>query len=177
VTGRIVIVPYDPSWPNEFELEAALVRTALGQSGIAAEHVGSTAVVGLAAKPIIDLMIGVRGLGEARSKVGALEALGYRYMPEFEAQIPERLFFQRGEPRTHHVHLAEITSTFWQRQLLFRDYLRGHPDVARDYQALKEDLAARFGHAREAYTQAKTAFIETVLEQARAASRGVQGGS
>jgi GrpB-like predicted nucleotidyltransferase (UPF0157 family) len=168
---RIVIVPYRPSWPREFERESARVRQALGELAVAAEHVGSTAIPGMASKPIIDVMIGVRSLTLARAKVGAVEALGYAYVPEFEAQIPERLFFQRGNPRTHHLHVVEPGSAFWERQLVFRDYLRGHADTAKAYQELKEALAVAFADDREGYTKGKTVFVEAVLAKASASRR------
>jgi GrpB-like predicted nucleotidyltransferase (UPF0157 family) len=165
---RIVIVAHDPGWVEEYERESARVRGALGDLVLAVEHIGSTAIPGLAAKPIVDIMVGVRSLADARSKVGVMEALGYLYVPEFEAQIPDRLFFQRGSPRTHHLHIVEKGSQFWARQLLFRDYVTTHPDVAQAYAELKQELAGRFAEDREGYTHAKTSFVEAVLAKAEA---------
>jgi GrpB-like predicted nucleotidyltransferase (UPF0157 family) len=114
-------------------------------------------------------MIGVKSLADARQRVGAMEALGYLYMPAFEAQIPDRIFFQKGSPRTHHVHVVEKQSVFWDRQILFRDYLTTHPSVAREYAELKQGLALRFADDRDGYTRAKTEFVQAVLARAGAA--------
>jgi GrpB-like predicted nucleotidyltransferase (UPF0157 family) len=165
---RVVIVPYDPLWVSEYERERRRLLAAFGEVAIGSEHVGSTAIPGLRAKPVVDIMVGVRGLGEARSRVATIEALGYAYVPAFEQQIPERLFFRRGEPRTHHLHVVEPMSAFWEKQLLFRDYLRVRHDVAERYGQLKDDLASKHGHDRDGYTRAKTDFILAVLEEARA---------
>jgi GrpB-like predicted nucleotidyltransferase (UPF0157 family) len=165
---RVVIVPYQPGWVGEYERECARLLAAFGDVAGGSEHVGSTAIPGLRAKPVIDIMIGVRSLAEGRSRVAAVEALGYAYVPTFEEQIPERLFFRRGEPRTHHLHVVEPTSAFWDKQLLFRDYLRARPDVAERYGALKDELARKHGHDRDGYTRAKTDFILAVLDEARA---------
>jgi GrpB-like predicted nucleotidyltransferase (UPF0157 family) len=142
------------------------VLGAFGPLAIAAEHIGSTAIPGLSAKPIVDIMIGVRALSDARQRVDAMVALGYTYMPAFEAQIPDRIFFQKGSPRTHHVHVVEKPSVFWERQLVFRDYLTAHPSVATEYAELKQRLAVRFAEDRDGYTQAKTAFVQDVLARA-----------
>ncbi len=164
--SQIVIVPYDPSWPAEFARESAGVAAALAPLALAIEHIGSTAIPGLSAKPIVDIMIGVRRLAEVRQKIDELAALGYTYVPAFEAQIPERMFFQRGSPRTHHVHVVETGSGFWRRQIVFRDYLKAHPELAQEYADLKRGLAARFPDDREGYTQAKTDFVRDVLGRA-----------
>jgi GrpB-like predicted nucleotidyltransferase (UPF0157 family) len=166
VHEHIVIVPHDPSWKEEFARESGRVLAALGALAIRAEHVGSTAIPGLSAKPIVDIMIGVASLTLARQSTGQMASLGYEYVPAFEALLPERLFFQRGSPRTHHVHVAETASRFWTRQIGFRDYLTGHPDVAAEYADLKTKLAARFAEDRDGYTRAKTDFVQAVLAKA-----------
>jgi GrpB-like predicted nucleotidyltransferase (UPF0157 family) len=134
------------------------------------EHVGSTAVPGLGAKPIIDMLLGVGRLAEVEARLPALEALGYEYVPRFESRLPERRFFVGVAPRgrTHHLHGVEIGGSFWQRQLLFRDCLRSEPETAAAYERLKRDLARRHADDRETYTEAKADFIEAVLERASA---------
>lgn len=164
----VIIVEYDPRWPMMFEEEKARLREVIGGKVLALEHVGSTAVPGLGAKPIIDIMAAVTTLDEAMQCVEPLKRLGYIYIPAFEATIPERRFFRRGTPRTHHLHLVEPESEFWKRQLLFRDYLRAHPEAAQEYYRLKVELAGKFGSDRDGYTNAKTAFIKSVEEKARA---------
>lgn len=168
--GRPVqIVDYDPAWPELFERERALIAEALGDLAAAIEHVGSTAVPGLGAKPILDMMVGLRSLEDGERSVAPLEALGYEYMGEMG--IPGRFYFRKppghDRLRTHHIHMVELACDFWQRHLLFRDYLRSHPEDARRYHELKARLAARYGADREGYTEAKTEFIRSCEERAR----------
>jgi len=170
VEAPVQIVDYNPLWPEQYEREKARVLEAIPEWVVAMEHVGSTAVPGLSAKPIIDIMIGMARLSDAEATFEPLRQLGYDYRPEFEILIPERRFFRKGpaEARTHHVHMVERDSAFWHDHLLFRDYLRSHPNVAKDYEALKRNLAARLGKERQAYTDAKTPFIQGILRQAHA---------
>ena len=165
----VVIVDYDPCWPDLFVQEAEKLRVVLGAEQVTAiEHFGSTAVPGLAAKPIIDLLIGARSLDEARRAVPALAELGYAFW--HDNPDTDRLFFVKGlppnGPRTHHLHIVEPDNTLWER-LLFRDYLRTHPEEAQRYSALKCELAARFPTDREGYTQAKTDYIQQVMQKAK----------
>ncbi len=166
----IAIVDYDPNWPALFEAERGRILSATGHLVVVIEHVGSTAVPGLAAKPVIDIMAAVRHLDDARKCIEPLHAVGYEYVPEYEAELPERRYFHKGPSgdRTHHLHMVELTSDFWKRHLLFRDYLRAHPGTARQYQELKRRLAAQFGADRSGYTEAKGPFIRAVEEKARA---------
>jgi GrpB-like predicted nucleotidyltransferase (UPF0157 family) len=125
---QIYLVDYDPSWVKLFELESERILKVLGDDlVIKIEHIGSTAVVGLVAKPIIDMLVFVRSLDQAKNKIGDLEALGYAYW--HDNPDVTRLFFVRGlppnGPRTHHVHIAEQSSEL-DDQVLFRDYLRAH---------------------------------------------------
>ena len=165
----VVIVDYDPRWPEMFEAEKARILQAVGEHVVAVEHVGSTAVPGLAAKPTIDIIAGVRRLEEARSCIGPLAAIGYEYVPEYELEMPERRYFRKGPPesRTVHLHMVEIGGDFWWRHLTFRDYLRENREEARQYEALKRGLAAKHGSDREAYTDGKTAYIRSVEERSR----------
>lgn len=168
----IAIADYDPKWPIMYEEEKAKILSVIGHKVVAIEHIGSTAVPNLGAKPIIDIMVAVRHLSDAEECIEPLKSIGYEYVPENEISIPERRYFQKGTseaPNQHsHLHMVERTSDFWQRQLLFRDYLRAHPDVANQYCQLKKKLAAKHGSNREAYTDAKTSFIKSVVDQARA---------
>ena len=175
--GSIVVRDYDPAWSAMFEQERTVLHSALGSRVIAIEHVGSTAVPGLAAKPIIDLMVGVRGLTEARSCcVEPLQALGYTYLPEYESWLPGELFFRKGIPGpwTHHVHMMEPSNPHWEELVVFRDYLRSHPEVAGAYGHLKKALALAFGEDIAGFRNAKHPFVQQVMAKARAAhsSRG-----
>ena len=152
-----------------YEHEKAEILEVIGNIIVAIEHIGSTAVPGLAAKPIIDIMVAVRKLEDAKSCIQPLQTITYEYLPELEAEMPDRRFFRKG-PRgagTHHLHMVEIGSDFWERHLLFRDYLRVHPEAAQQYSQLKKELAPKFGSDRDAYTDAKTNFIESVVATAR----------
>lgn len=163
----VLVIEYEREWPRRYEEEEGRIVAALGELAVGIEHVGSTAVPGLGAKPIIDIMVGVARLEDGERCVGPLERLGYEYRGE--AGIPGRLFFGKGRPRTHHVHVTEHGSDFWERLLLFRDFLRAHSRMAAEYHNLKKELAARYRSDREAYTEAKTHFIRSVEERARAA--------
>lgn len=166
----VTIAEYDSQWPVMYEEEKERILSVIGHTVVAIEHVGSTSVPGLGAKPIIDIMVAVRRLADAAACVEPLQSLGYEYVPEHEVVMPERRFFRKGlrGAGTHHLHMVEQTSEFWERHLLFRDYLRAHPKVAQQYYALKKELAARYGSDRSSYTDAKTPFIESVVNQAHA---------
>jgi GrpB-like predicted nucleotidyltransferase (UPF0157 family) len=126
-------------------------------------------VPGLAAKPVIDIMVGVKSLDDTPILVERLEAVGYEYVPELEQQLPSRRYFRklRRGRRTHQIHLVERSdAAFWDRHILFRDYLRRHPGVADEYARLKQELSGRFRDYRTAYTEAKTAFIREVVRRA-----------
>ena len=165
----ITIVPYDPTWPALFEAERARIAAALGGIARRIEHNGSTAVPGLAAKPIIDIQISVERLRPLTAYAPALEALGYVHLSHADDAFAPFFFRPAAWPHTHHVHVVEAGGAEEARTLAFRDALRAHPALAREYAALKHELAARFGGAdaasREAYATAKSAFIEGVIER------------
>jgi GrpB-like predicted nucleotidyltransferase (UPF0157 family) len=167
---EVEIVDYDPRWPALFDEEAERLRAILDPSLITGlEHFGSTAVPGLSAKPIIDILIAVRSLADARASfVEALRHLDYIHWAENPKQ--DRMFFVKGMPpfgskRSHHVHVTEVQGELWQR-LAFRDYLRAHPEDALAYGRLKKRLAAEHPADREAYTEAKSVYVESVMRKA-----------
>lgn len=169
--GAIAVSDYDPAWPKMFEQERANLRSALGALVLTVEHIGSTAVPGLAAKPIIDLLVGVHDLNDARSRCSEpLRALGYTYIPEYQSWLPDELFFRKGVPGpwTHHVHVMEPSNARWEAFLTFRDYLRTHPEVARAYGNLKKSLAAKFKDDIASYRNAKHDFVVGAMAEARA---------
>ena len=161
----ILVVEYDPQWPVLFEQEKAAIITVLGSSRLVVEHIGSTAVPGLAAKPVIDLGVGIRSLAEAPVLIPSIETLGYAYEPTLEQFTPERRFFWKGTPTVHtyHLHMAEMDNPILVRPLRFRDYLRRHPGLAEKYGEIKQELAKRCGQDLDAYVNGKTAFIEQVM--------------
>ena len=140
------------------------MQRALGARAV--EHIGSTAVPGLAAKPVVDLLAGLESLDLAPEQIRAMEALGYEALGEYG--LPGRLFFRKGsEPRTHHVHAVELGGEHWRRHLAVRDYLRAHRDEADAYAAEKRRVAAGASD-RDEYTLGKAAFVEALEQRALA---------
>jgi GrpB-like predicted nucleotidyltransferase (UPF0157 family) len=162
--GTVKLMPHTELWHQLFAEEQARLQDAIGGYTLAIEHVGSTAVCGLSAKPIIDIAVAVQQIAGAERCVTPLENIGYEYRGEYG--IPGRHFFCKGEPRTHHLHLVEADSDLWRNHLLFRDYLRQHAEVAAEYEKLKKSLAFAYEDNPEAYTEGKAAFIENVLRVA-----------
>ena len=167
----VIVVPYDTDWPEQFRRERSLLHDVFRDIPIVVEHVGSTAVPGLASKPIIDLLLGVTALGLVESRIEALRARHYEYVQAYEAQIPDRRYFRKPFtlPRTRHLHCVVIGSSLWCDTLLFRDYLRTYPGAAAEYAALKRELVARHKLDRSAYLEGKTAFVQSVLAKGREA--------
>lgn len=167
----IEISPYDPAWPLRFESERQLLIQILKPwlSG-PIEHIGSTAIPGLRAKPVIDIMAPVRNLEDSRPAIEALGRLQYVYFP-YRADMMH--WFCKPSPaiRTHHLHLVPFGSPMWVARLAFRDYLRSRAAVAAEYAALKDQLANQYRFDREAYTDAKGPFIERVLAAAQEEGR------
>ena len=159
----VVIEPYDPAWPERFEAErAALVRVLEPWLVGPIEHVGSTAVPGLAAKPILDIMAGVRDLPSSKPAIEAVRPLRYDYFP-YKADLMHWLCKPSDVERTHHLHLVPFGSRLWREPLAFRDRLRSHAPTREAYLELKLRLAVEYRDDREAYTEAKWPFVEAVL--------------
>jgi GrpB-like predicted nucleotidyltransferase (UPF0157 family) len=158
---------YDPEWPGMFEREAALIRAALGDSAIRVEHIGSTAVPGLAAKPVIDMLVAVRSFDPADAYAEPLERLGYEYGAEEE---PDHRFFKKAldERRAVHIHVMVEGGEWDMRHRAFRDHLRADPAEARRYEAVKREMAARHPLDRDAYAESKTPYIRSVEARLRA---------
>lgn len=158
----IEIVAYDAAWPRLFEEEREQLAGAIGPwlTG-PIEHIGSTAVPGLSAKPVIDILAGVESLDASRPAIAAAAALGYCYFPY---RPDSEHWFCKPSPafRTHHLHLVPFGGEQWKGTLAFRDYLRAQPQIAAEYAALKAQLARSHRDDREAYTQAKSPFIRRI---------------
>jgi GrpB-like predicted nucleotidyltransferase (UPF0157 family) len=167
---EVIIVASNPHWQLLFDREVDRIRAIVDPDLITRiEHFGSTSVPGLAAKPIIDILVGVKSLVRAKQiAIAPLATLDYTYW--YDNPDPERMFFVKGlppnSPRTHHIHMVEPNSRMWA-QLAFCEYLRQHPDEAARYARLKYQLAQQFTHDREGYTKGKTAYIESVMHKAR----------
>jgi GrpB-like predicted nucleotidyltransferase (UPF0157 family) len=164
IDAPIEIVSYDPSWPDRFEEEAAHLRRVLKpwlHGPI--EHIGSTAIPGLAAKAVVDIMAGVLTLDASRPAIIAASEFGYCYAP-YQADREHWFCKPSFAFRTHHLHLIPIGTPEWLRPLAFRDYLRAHRDVAAEYEVLKRRLAQAHRLDREAYTASKGPFIGRITD-------------
>jgi len=160
--GTVRLVPYTPAWAALFEEEKARLSRALGEWALDIQHVGSTAIPGGVAKPIIDIGIAVADFDRAYACVPLVVDMGYEY--QGENGIPRRHYFVRRNPATtHHIHMFEQESRNWQDHILFRDYLRNHPAAVIEYTELKIRLAEKFPTDREAYTNGKGEFISRIL--------------
>jgi GrpB-like predicted nucleotidyltransferase (UPF0157 family) len=160
--NRVEVVPYSDLWPLLYEQEAEQIRAALGGTLRLIEHVGSTAVPGLAAKPVVDIALSLESFDEL--DVAALEELGYEYVPEFEDELPNRRYFRRPG---FHVHAYEREHEEFLDYLRFREYLRTHEEDARDYGELKLRLAEKFSAQRDEYQAAKAPYIARLVRMLR----------
>ncbi|MGD6796266.1 GrpB family protein [Metabacillus indicus] len=163
----VVIEEYTPDWVLQFQEEQRLLNGILGYKAIAIEHIGSTSVEGLGAKPILDIMVGVYHLKEVDEFIEPLEMVGYKYV--FHKEFPNRRFFRKGQWRagTHHLHFYKYESEEWSNNILFRNFLRTYPDQLKQYHQLKKELAEKYHFDRVAYTIAKEPFIQNVIKKAK----------
>jgi GrpB-like predicted nucleotidyltransferase (UPF0157 family) len=164
VTEPIELHPSDPDWPLAFARERDLIAPLFAAPPQLIEHMGSTSIPGLPAKPIIDIIVLVDDLASAHAAVPALEVTGYSFWRDNPDKT--KLYLVKGLPpaphRTHHLHIYDYEPEV-RRHLVFRDHLRAHPDIRDAYLALKQDLAARFRDDREAYSKQKTAFVDQLV--------------
>lgn len=168
--GTVRVVPHDPSWAELFARECEILKRLAGEHFVAVEHIGSTSIPGIHAKPIVDMQLAIRSLRDIVGFRETLEALGYSYRENGSDEM--RVLFVKGpeELRTHHLHITEHGSDAWHAALLFRDHLRERPQVAREYNRLKMDLAMRHAGDRELYSAHKKGFIENILRALRTGS-------
>lgn len=165
--GIVKLIEYNPKWRLSFEREAKKLKKIFGQDCIDIQHVGSTAIPKILAKPIIDIVIVVPSLYKARRYKKKLREIGYEINKNDTKK--ERLFFTKGpeRKRTHHLHISEIGSGYAEDMILFRDYLCRHKDIAKKYSELKKRLAKKYQNAREIYTEKKKKLIEEVVKKAK----------
>ena len=168
----IELIDYDPEWPIKAAKEIKTLQLILPSNHVLdIQHVGSTAIPGMIAKPIVDIQVAVDSLPLVKEiAIEKLKTFNYVYW--YDNPDPERMFFVKGMPpfgekRTHHVHIVEYTSKHWRNKINFRDYLIAHPEVAREYEQLKIHLAKQHTHDRERYTEEKTKFIKEILQKAQ----------
>lgn len=164
--GTVQLVPYQKVWRELFLEEHTHLKALLGDGVVDIQHIGSTSIPGMTAKPMLDIGVAVENFEEAFALIAPLERIGYNYRGEYG--ISRRHSFIRGtaEVRTHHLHMVEVHSENWKNTLFFRDYLRAHPGVAKRYRTLKEELVQNPNN-REAYIKGKHAFIRNILNRAK----------
>lgn len=151
---RVEVSPYNEQWASMFDEEADKITRIFGEQLVAIHHIGSTAVPGLEAKPIIDIMPVVKNITLVDEHNPSMQDIGYE--PKGENGIPGRRYFQKGgDNRTHHVHIYQVGSPHIDRHLAFRDYLRTHPEEAKTYGHLKQQLAHQFPYDIESYIEGK----------------------
>ena len=165
----LVIAAYSPEWPREFERERAALTAALAPLHVHIEHIGSTSVPGMSAKPIIDIMVGAPSLNDVEAHMPLIEQLGYEHLPEMLDLMPDNRFFAKPAtlPRRFHLHAVEYDGEFWRDHIAFRDVLRNDSKLAADYLALKSQLAAQYRLQPKRYTDAKGPFINAVVQEAQ----------
>lgn len=163
--GFVELAEHTEQWHQLFEEEKARLNEGIGNHVIAIEHVGSTSICGIAAKPILDIAVAIEDKTAGEKCIKPLEDLGYEYRGE--NGIAGRFYFVRGKPRTHHLHMLLVDCEPWKNHLLFRDYLRGNPAAAKEYDELKRNLAREYPNNRDAYLDGKNDFVEKNLKSAR----------
>lgn len=164
--NEVALVPYQDSWKKSFLQEKALLEQALGVLALRIEHVGSTSVEGLSAKPIIDIAVGVADEAALYQAMPLLTKAGFDVLDSIQTE--GEVLARKGPPecRTCYIHLEVLNGTRWQNQILFRDYLQAHPEAVTSYEQLKQKLALTFANERKKYTAAKTDFILDIIEKA-----------
>lgn len=158
---------YQAAWKEKYDFEKNRIQHAIGDRLLGIEHIGSTSIEGMTAKPIIDILVGIDQLNRMEVIVESLHKVEYEYVPKPE--FPDRLFFRKGlwGQGTCHLHICKYDEKEWVEKLLFRDYLRLHPKAAKEYELLKRRLAKQFPDDHHAYTQAKEPFIHAIIQKAR----------
>jgi len=164
---EVNLVNYCPDWPQEFEKEKNNLQKILEGYALAIEHVGSTSVPGLSAKPILDIAVAVSDRETLHKLIPILADAGYDVLDSIEKC--GEVLARRGNPecRTHYIHVEIKGSAYWNNHILFRDYLLKHPEIVQQYETLKKDMALKFKEDRKKYTAAKNEFIQNILDLAK----------
>ena len=160
---------YNPAWPGMFENYKKEIQDAIGDYIQVVEHIGSTSIPGMFAKPEIDIMIGVNKIDDSKKYIDPLKRINFLYFPRFEAFVPERRYFRKSDgivPLVH-IHMVEMSSDFWREHILFRDYLKKHIEAKSEYENLKRELMAASEGDRDLYQDGKETFIKKILNLAR----------
>ncbi|NHJ39465.1 MAG: GrpB family protein [Asgard group archaeon] len=162
------LVKYNPNWPIQFETEKKLILETFQNFIIHVEHVGSTAIPGISAKPIIDIMIGIESLTEIDEYIELFKTIGYDINPDWNKDFPNQRALDKYENGMKiHLYIVEFNTERWLKNIHFRDYLREHPEVAEEYNKLKLELVEKYRDDREAYVSGKSQFIKKIEKKAR----------
>ena len=164
---RVEVVPHDPQWQEMFNIESNRVANALKENVVSVHHIGSTAILRIYAKPIIDLLVEVKDIPKVDDQNASMESLGYEVMGGYG--IPGRRFFRRDNQegiRTHHIHTFTVGSDQVKRHLAFRDYMVAHPEEAQSYSELKRRLAAKYPEDIDSYMDGKDGLIKEIDQKA-----------
>ncbi|WP_224930338.1 GrpB family protein [Bacillus safensis] len=161
--GEVFLVPWSAEWVKEFEMEKKQIEEVIGQYIVDVHHIGSTAINGLSAKPIIDIAIEINHFVDGEQCVTALQGLGYSYRGT--NVLPERHYFSKGEPRTHQIHMYQTGNRYLLEQINFRDYLRSNELARSEYQQLKLNLSSVNKNDKHKYAEGKTDFVKSILER------------
>ncbi|MYL64288.1 GrpB family protein [Bacillus hwajinpoensis] len=161
------LIEYNTDWESQFDYEKKRIIAAIGDKIVGIEHIGSTSIKGLKAKPVIDILVGIKDLNSTSAFVQPLSEVEFEYVPKPE--LTDRRFFRKGlwGKGTAHLHICKIHSTEWVEKIMFRDYLRKHPKIAEEYALLKSELATKYNYDRSAYTQQKEPFIKEIIRKAK----------
>ena len=163
---RVGVASYNPNWKNMYKEESEKIKNILNDIIIDIHHIGSTAIPGIKAKPVIDILVEVKDIEEVDKYNHKMEELGYEAMGEYG--IPKRRFFRKGENnRTHHIHIFQTGNEEIERHINFKEYLIAHPDKAREYSKLKEELVNKYTYDVENYTNSKSDFIKEIDRKAK----------
>lgn len=161
--GEVFLVPWFAKWVKEFDMEKKRIVEVIGQYIVNVHHIGSTAVNGLSAKPIIDIAIEINHFLDGEQCVTALQGLGYSYRGI--NVLPERHYFSKGEPRTHQIHMYQTGNRYLLEQINFRDYLRSNELARSEYQQLKLNLSNENKNDKHKYAEGKTEFVKSILDK------------
>jgi len=175
--GTVKLVAHNPKWAEYFSKEKELLFKILGEKIVDLRHIGSTSIPGIPAKPILDILAAVKTLADVEAFTQNLNKVGYE--DKGDGGVPGRRFFVKGgeAKRIHHLKFCEMNSFFWKSHLAFCDYLKRHPDAAKEYSALKRGLADKFPNDRGAYTAGKEEFVRSILDQAMNKTRTKSSGN
>ena len=167
---EIILVGFDPKWAEKFKDEKKAIMEKLGEFILSIDHIGSTAIPTIVAKPVIDILIGIKSMTQSEKIIATMKELDYEYLDSIESHFPERRLFvkppiKEGE-RQFNLHIWEHQSKDWKEMLLFRDYLLAHPETAKEYEYVKKYMAKRFPNNDVAYSIGKEGFMQIILLRA-----------